>query len=682
MQDGIHRNIPRTDVAEFRRDLLGQASDENVSLDIQQTSNADGTVNISWHVLAASSPIAAPVSTTVTPLANPQADAEAPDPHTLALQAMAAIAKLAQQSTNGDTRNILAAASADIAAILHGLSSQIGQSAANDLNDVTDRLVDAIAQARADPLSPGVAAAQAALQAIGDGLGASARVMRGASADTADAPASSTVVAPPAPPDGGQGSVAAAPISTAGLLRKDSATLLATCRVTATHIDEVARVARRVAANAQRYQDVVTALGGHIPWFFIGVIHSLESNFSFTRHLHNGDPLTARTVQEPRGRPVSGSPPFTWEASAADALRGRKLDQVADWPLVVILDELERYNGTGYVSRGINSPYLWSFSQHWTKGKFVKDHVFDPNATSDQCGGAVILRQLIDIGVLQLSADGQRLSGEAALGHSLPLVAVSAADMPDSARAELSFPGILQEGSLDQMSTKRVQEWCTFQKCATSIDGGFGDGTATAVRAFQSKLGIPAIGVVDQRTWSALTAPMLAAIAPLANRPTSLNEAVVVVGRQHAAQHPIELGGDNRGAWVRLYMSGTDGINQEWCAGFACFVVEQAAGALGVAMPFPRQVGVQNLINDARQSGRLILGNSMTTSAARLARLQPGCLFVIKTPTMSHAGIVLEVRGDGFTSVEGNTNEDGGDRGFEATIMQRNYAEKDFVLLA
>ena len=66
MQDGIHRNIPRTDVAEFRSDLLGQASDENVSLDIQQTSNADGTVNISWHVLAASSPIAAPVSTTTS----------------------------------------------------------------------------------------------------------------------------------------------------------------------------------------------------------------------------------------------------------------------------------------------------------------------------------------------------------------------------------------------------------------------------------------------------------------------------------------------------------------------------------------------------------------------------------------------------------------------------------------
>ena len=91
---------------------------------------------------------------------------------------------------------------------------------------------------------------------------------------------------------------------------------------------------------------------------------------------------------------------------------------------------------------------------------------------------------------------------------------------------------------------------------------------------------------------------------------------------------------------------------------------------------------MQDLIEDALKSGRFMAGSGMTTAAARLARLQPGCLFVIKTATVSHTGIVLEVRGDGFTSVEGNTNEDGGDRGFEVKIMQRSYDEKDFLLLA
>ncbi|MDQ3815011.1 MAG: hypothetical protein M3347_13810, partial [Armatimonadota bacterium] len=33
---------------------------------------------------------------------------------------------------------------------------------------------------------------------------------------------------------------------------------------------------------------------------------------------------------------------------------------------------------------------------HYTKGKFVADGVFDPNAVSKQCGAAVLLRRMID----------------------------------------------------------------------------------------------------------------------------------------------------------------------------------------------------------------------------------------------------------------------------------------------
>lgn len=54
--------------------------------------------------------------------------------------------------------------------------------------------------------------------------------------------------------------------------------------------------------------------------------------------------------------------------------------------------------GLKSLALGINSPYLWSFSDQWTKGKFVADHKFDPNATSKQCGAAVMLRALVDAG--------------------------------------------------------------------------------------------------------------------------------------------------------------------------------------------------------------------------------------------------------------------------------------------
>jgi hypothetical protein len=64
-----------------------------------------------------------------------------------------------------------------------------------------------------------------------------------------------------------------------------------------------------------------------------------------------------------------------------------------DWSLPAVLYRLEAFNGYGYrnVKPPINSPYLWSFSNQYTKGKFVADHVYDANAVSDQCGSAVIL---------------------------------------------------------------------------------------------------------------------------------------------------------------------------------------------------------------------------------------------------------------------------------------------------
>ncbi len=79
--------------------------------------------------------------------------------------------------------------------------------------------------------------------------------------------------------------------------------------------------------------------------FFIAVIHNMEASQNFNKHLHNGDPLTARTVQVPAGRPKKGTPPFSWEDSAADALAIRGLGAKTDWSLAGMLYQLEGYNG-------------------------------------------------------------------------------------------------------------------------------------------------------------------------------------------------------------------------------------------------------------------------------------------------------------------------------------------------
>jgi lysozyme family protein len=152
-------------------------------------------------------------------------------------------------------------------------------------------------------------------------------------------------------------------------------------------------LAGTIEQNRNRYAAVGDPLG--IPWYFIGVIHNMEASQNFKKHLHNGDPLTARTVHVPKGRPKSGTPPFTWEESASDALVSDGLGTWKNWSLPGTLFVLERFNGFGYRPKKIHSPYLWSFSNQYAKGKFVADGAFSPTAVSQQCGAAVLLRRMV-----------------------------------------------------------------------------------------------------------------------------------------------------------------------------------------------------------------------------------------------------------------------------------------------
>lgn len=145
-----------------------------------------------------------------------------------------------------------------------------------------------------------------------------------------------------------------------------------------------------------RYEEVEAKTGA--PWWFVGIVHALEAGFRFSGHLHNGDPLAARTVQVPKDRPKVWNPPSDWLSSAIDAISGEGYAGKTDWTLARALFRFEGYNGYGYYAKGIASPYLWSFSNHYAKGKFVADSKYDAAAVSKQCGAAVMLRALADAG--------------------------------------------------------------------------------------------------------------------------------------------------------------------------------------------------------------------------------------------------------------------------------------------
>lgn len=164
----------------------------------------------------------------------------------------------------------------------------------------------------------------------------------------------------------------------------------------------VLATARKIAAHKADYDTV--ARETNAPWYVIGIIHAMECNTNFGKHLHNGDPLTAKTVQVPKGRPKTGNAPFSWSESAIDAIRYDGLDKVADWSIERICYELEAYNGWGYARHhpDVNSPYLWAATNQYTAGKYVADGKWSGSAVSQQSGAMALLKALIENGDVTL----------------------------------------------------------------------------------------------------------------------------------------------------------------------------------------------------------------------------------------------------------------------------------------
>lgn len=172
------------------------------------------------------------------------------------------------------------------------------------------------------------------------------------------------------------------------------------CQLNNDRRQESDRIIQKIANNKSRYQPVADST--RVPWYVIGVIHSMEAGLSFGCHLHNGDSLNARTVHVPAGRPLAGNPPFTWEESARDAIRLEGFDHWTDWSIPGICYKLEKYNGIGYRAHHLNSPYLWGGSNLYTRGKYVQDGVFSITAVSRQIGAMVLLKLMNGKGMIDL----------------------------------------------------------------------------------------------------------------------------------------------------------------------------------------------------------------------------------------------------------------------------------------
>jgi lysozyme family protein len=184
-------------------------------------------------------------------------------------------------------------------------------------------------------------------------------------------------------------------------LKPEYERFFASCKVLDEHRSDVQALINRILAHRLRYEAVGKPLG--TPWWIIGAIHAMESEVDFHTHLHNGDPLTQRTVQVPAGRPKEGNPPFTWEFSATDALKFHGFHVWRDWSVAGALYKAEEYNGWGvrrFHAASGPTAYLWSHTNLYLGGKYVKDGVWSAAVKSQQPGVAAMLRLMVDRGLI------------------------------------------------------------------------------------------------------------------------------------------------------------------------------------------------------------------------------------------------------------------------------------------
>lgn len=236
---------------------------------------------------------------------------------------------------------------------------------------------------------------------------------------------------------------------------------------------------------------------------------------------------------------------------------------------------------------------------------------------------------------------------------------------------------------------KRVQEWLCLHNFQCNIDGIVGPATIAQIAAFQKSKKLRANGIVDNTTFRYLTGPMRDALRiNTGASPLSYRQCIVTVAKQHLAEHAREIGGQNRGPWVRLYTQGNEGNMWAWCGGFVSFVFEQAAAMrrsflFGEDLKSPLEYTLS--CDSLALQGKKKLGERLDFISKREEKaadlIRPGDIFLNRRTDIdwTHTGIVTSVQKDYFRTIEGNSNDNGSREGYEVCTQVRSYHNRDFV---
>jgi len=249
-------------------------------------------------------------------------------------------------------------------------------------------------------------------------------------------------------------------------------------------------------------------------------------------------------------------------------------------------------------------------------------------------------------------------------------------------RRETEFSRTLKRGDRHR-AVRQIQEWLCLHGLRVVADGDFGSATRAAVMAFQRQARLSQDGVVGRKTWERLVAPMAAVLKPLAAGRQTFSELTLAYARRHLAQHPLEVGGQNCGPWVRLYTGGNEGNDWPWCAAFVTFLMKQAAETLGGGMPIPGSVSCDTLAGQGRAAGRFVSEQDLKRGRVQRSEMPTASLFLVRRTDSdwTHVGLVTAFNKDMVETIEGNTNDEGSREGYEVCQRIRGYGAKDFIRL-
>lgn len=226
----------------------------------------------------------------------------------------------------------------------------------------------------------------------------------------------------------------------------------------------------------------------------------------------------------------------------------------------------------------------------------------------------------------------------------------------------------------DPMTTKQAQEFLCLAGFYCAVDGSMGPATRFALRRFQTEaMGLEnATGALDKATAVALSSRIrevqgiVEHVAALGI--TSVGEAAVRMMEILRSLGAREVGGNNRGPWVRLFSGGKEGDGVQWCAWvsaesvllWAIAAANLARSAAGMEPVDPDLAGLASawcpsIETAARKLGRFV---SAADAAAHPGDIRRGMMFLVQRGGRSaHVGWTSAVdpqNPGAFETAEGN----------------------------